>query len=312
MIFYDYATNDKNKKDYTYHDHLHYINKYFGITQHPGTQNFMIITKYYESGDLRNYITNNFYNISWFRKLIKLQYIINGLKNIHDANIIHRDYHSGNILVATGETPITGDLGISKSATESLDDENEIYGIIPYVAPEIFQGKKYTKASDIYSFGMIMWELMTGRRPFWDRNHDVELIIEICDGIRPPINNTNAPEGYIELMKECWNSDPNKRPTANSLLSKIKTMWNHEIKNHKNPTKIIKSPDIGPVTTNNPGANYKSRPLSGMIKSAVSTINLRSLNITSEIFNSLKKKDKRKFDDLTEDVENGNVSLNYS
>jgi hypothetical protein len=56
---------------------------------------------------------------------------------------------------------------------------------------------------------MIMWEFMTGRRPFWNRVHDAEFIIEIVDGLRPPIV-TNAPEGYIELMKECWNSDPKK------------------------------------------------------------------------------------------------------
>ena len=72
-------------------------------------------------------------------------------------------------------------MGISKSATESTDDNNENYGIIPYMAPEIFLGQKYTSASDIYSLGMIMWELMTGRRPFWDRNHDTDLILEIVD-----------------------------------------------------------------------------------------------------------------------------------
>ncbi|RGB37527.1 kinase-like domain-containing protein, partial [Rhizophagus diaphanus] len=87
-----------------------------------------------------------------------------GLENIHYSDIIHRDLHSGNIFF-TKYNAYIGDLGISKSATESTDN-NENYGIIPYMAPEIFQGQKYTKASDIYSFGMIMWEFMTGRRPF--------------------------------------------------------------------------------------------------------------------------------------------------
>ncbi|RGB26469.1 kinase-like domain-containing protein, partial [Rhizophagus diaphanus] len=134
---------------------------------------------------------------------------------IHYVGIIHRDLHSGNIFI-NKKFAYIGDLGISKSATECADNDNEKYGIIPYMAPEIFQGQEYTEASDIYSFGMIMWELMTGRRPFWDEIHDLELIIKICDGLRPPIV-TNAPKGYIELMKECWNSDPNKRPTVEAI-----------------------------------------------------------------------------------------------
>ncbi|RGB41328.1 kinase-like domain-containing protein, partial [Rhizophagus diaphanus] len=141
--------------------------------------------------------------------LITLVSISLCLQEMHSMHIIHRDLHSGNIFFGDIFTYV-GDLGISKSATDSTDS-TENYGIIPYMAPEIFQGQKYTEASDIYSFGMIMWEFMTGRRPFWNRVHDAELIIEICDGLRPPIV-TNAPKGYIELMKECWNSDPNKRP----------------------------------------------------------------------------------------------------
>ena len=175
---------------------------------------------------------------------------------------------------------VISDLRISKPAIESSDDDNEVYGIIPYVAPEIFQGKKYTKASDIYSFGMIMWELMTGRRPFWDRNHDTYLIIDICDGLRPPIV-TNAPEGYIELMKECWSSDPNKRPTAAELYEKISDIYDKECDIFSTPTEIIKSPDIGSIT-NDPGAIYTSRPLSTMIKSANITKSLKSQNITGK------------------------------
>ena len=138
---------------------------------------------------------------------------------------------------------------------------------------------------------MIMWELMTGRRPFWDRNHNTELIVEICDGLRPLIV-TNAPKGYIELMQKCWHSDPTERPSATNSIpfgtsrySDVLNRYLYEIleNEQKNPTKIIKSPDIGPITTYNPGAIYKSRPLSTMIKSAESTRSLKSQSIISEI-----------------------------
>ncbi|POG79957.1 kinase-like domain-containing protein [Rhizophagus irregularis DAOM 181602=DAOM 197198] len=262
----------------------------------------MIIMPYYSSGDLSHYLSNEFYNIDWHTKSKRLWEIAQGLFYIHVKDIIHRDLHSGNIflkdiinrdlhsgnILLEDMLAYIGDLGISKSAIEYTENNDERYGIIPYMAPEIFQGRKYTTASDIYSFGMIMWEFMTGRRPFWDRIHDTELIIEICDGLRPPIV-TNAPEGYIELMKECWNSDPNKRPKATVLRDKMQEIFNIEGKN-MNPTKIIKSSDIGPVATNNPGAIYKSRHLSGMIQSAMSTRSLRGKSITAEV-------GKRKFED---------------
>jgi serine/threonine protein kinase len=236
----------------------------------------MIITDYYESGDLTHFITKNFFNITWKDKLGKLVDIIYGLKNIHYSNIVHKDYHSGNIFISYYSNAITSDFGLSKSSLVD-DKDSKIYGIIPYVAPEVLQGQKYTKASDIYSFGMIMWELMTGRRPFWDKNHDIDLIIEICDGLRPPIV-TNAPKGYIELMQECWNSDPKKRPTASNIGNIITKYYKNE---ENSPTEIIESPNIGPIT-NNPGAIYKSRFLSKMIKSAESTRNLRIQDITFE------------------------------
>jgi serine/threonine protein kinase len=256
----------------------------------------MIVMPYYDSGDLIHYISNDFYNIKWVDKLNSLKTIANGLINIHSVDIIHRDLHSGNIFFSGGSAYI-GDLGMSKSATESTDNK-ENCGTIPYMAPEIFQGQKYTKASDIYSFGMIMWEFMTGRRPFGDRNHDAKLIFDISDGLRPPIV-TNAPEGYVELMKECWHSDPDKRPIATDIYKRVKEMYLKEDNN--NPTKIIHSLDIGPVKINHSGAIYKSRPLSRMINTAMSLCSLRSQSIDFE-------KVKRKFeDDLIEiDNDNGN------
>ena len=66
------------------------INEYYGTTQHPITKNFMIITKYHESGDLAHYIANKFFNVEWYDKLNILCSIIVGLANMHCANIIHK------------------------------------------------------------------------------------------------------------------------------------------------------------------------------------------------------------------------------
>ena len=113
-----------------------------------------MIMDYCELGDLKHYIPNNFYDLDWSEKLDRLEYIIKGLETIHKMDIVHRNFHSGNILVNRFGLRI-GSLGISQPSNVSSDDE-EVYGVIPYIASEVLQGQKYTKASDVYSFGMIM------------------------------------------------------------------------------------------------------------------------------------------------------------
>ena len=132
-------------------------------------------------------------------------------------------------------------------------------------------------ASDIYSFGMIMWELITGRMPFWNQNNDLELIIKIIRNFRPPIIK-NTPKGYAELMKECWDPDSNKRPTAFFIIEKSTDIMRAE---EEDPTEIIKSSDIGPIVTNN---SNKSRSLSKMINHIRSS---RSQSISMSLGNYL-------------------------
>src|SRR6266540_109458 len=203
---------------------LHYLNKYYGITKNPITEDFIMIMKYYKLGSLKDYITKNFYNIKWNEKLKILVHIAKGLSHLHKQKIIHRDFHSGNILFENEFDIVISDLGISKSSIESTNDDYKIYGVMPYMAPEILRGKRNTMASDIYGFGMIMWELTTGRMPFWDQNIDIELSIKICKNFRPPIIN-NTPKGYTELMQECWDSNPNKRPTSLDITKKLSDIF---------------------------------------------------------------------------------------
>ena len=87
-----------------------------------------------------------------------------------------------------------------QQVVDKKDNLNKIYRVIPYLAPEVLSKKPYTKESDIYSFGMIMWEHTTGKKPFHDRPHNSSLISDILNEERPQVTD-DTPEFYAELMK---------------------------------------------------------------------------------------------------------------
>ena len=138
---------------------------------------------------------------------------------IHKKDYIHHDLHSGNIFTYDDESLI-GDLGLCRQVIDKKDNPNKIYGVIPYLAPEVLSKKPYTKESDIYSFGMLMWECTTGKKPFHDRSHNHCLISDILKGERPQITD-DTPEFYAELMERCWDHDPENRPTAKEIYDCI-------------------------------------------------------------------------------------------
>ncbi|RHZ61669.1 hypothetical protein Glove_346g167 [Diversispora epigaea] len=199
-----------------------YIIECYGVTQDPQTKNYAFVLEYIPNGDLHNFIHKNFEKFTWKSKILYLNDIVLGIDEIHDKKIIHRDLHSGNILVNGNNRseynyngyPVISDLGFSQPANidSNLSRESQIYGIIPYMAPELFKNQPYSYASDIYSLGMIMWQMTSGHRPFHDQEHGPKLILDILDGKRPKITE-DTPECWGNLMKRCWHPDPSQRPT---------------------------------------------------------------------------------------------------
>ncbi|GBC05718.1 hypothetical protein RclHR1_00640006 [Rhizophagus clarus] len=187
----------------------------------------MVVMDYANKGNLRRNLTKIIEN-NWNQRLFMLYKIISGLKKIHEQNLIHHDFHDGNILNNEDEKDLDdknkvfiSDLGLCKA--DNFLKEYEIYGVIPFMAPEVLRGKPYTSASDIYSFSMIMWEFTSGVPPFNDRAHDFQLCISICKGERPKIIE-NTPQCYVNLMNKCWNEDPLERPSA-EVISNIIANW---------------------------------------------------------------------------------------
>src|SRR5437763_2714983 len=169
-------------------------------------------------GNLRDYLQKNYSNLTLKDMMSMFYNLCGSLYYIHEKDLIHCDLHSCNILVEGGACFIT-DLGLCGPIGD--ESSNKIYGITPYIAPEILRrNKKNTKESDVYSIGILMWELFSGHPPFNDRAHDCHLILDICKGLRPPIlQSMNIPERYVEMMKKCWDVDPSKRPTIEKLRS---------------------------------------------------------------------------------------------
>ena len=106
-----------------------------------------------------------------------------------------------------------------------------VYGVLPYVAPEVLNGKPYTIASDIYSFGVLMSVISTGQQPFYNIANDRNLAFKICEGVRPGFS-MNTPKFYIELAYKCMDANPDKRPTAEKL-GEIIEFWRNSFDSSK-------------------------------------------------------------------------------
>src|SRR5207248_888843 len=144
--------------------------------------------------------------------------------------LIHRDLHIGNILSFSGSsygyTMIT-DMGLCRPADYSKlenTNKNKIYGVLPYIAPEILRGQNYTKAADVYSFGIIMYEVISGLPPYHDVSHDKNLAMKICLGFRPRFN-IKVPQLIVHLIKRCLDANPLNRPTAEEIKDILRSWY---------------------------------------------------------------------------------------
>ncbi|RHZ75461.1 hypothetical protein Glove_213g53 [Diversispora epigaea] len=190
----------------------------YGITKDPTENEYMMVMDYAEYGSLRNLLNYKFENLTWRKKYNILSKIVIGLTNIHEMGLMHKDFHSGNIVNQGLTLSYITDFGRCKPVTEN-DPEN-IYGVIPYMAPETLSRGEYTKASDIYSFGMVMLEVLTSYPPYYNIPHDVNLVIKIRKGLKPEVK-CEIPQFLKEIMEKCWNFEPLNRPTAEELKSQL-------------------------------------------------------------------------------------------
>ena len=194
---------------------------------------FYIVMEYANDGDLSKKIkTQNQknYGEKYFSEEKILQYfyqICRGLQYIHSKNIIHRDIKSQNIfLMKNGKIKI-GDFGIAKALTNTKNNATTIIGTPYYFSPEIINGEPYDYKTDIWSLGVVLYEMCCLKLPF-EANNIAQLSIKIMKGNFAPIPSKYS-KNMSDLIKRMLNIDKKLRPDISEVMQSS-LMKNYQIK----------------------------------------------------------------------------------
>uniref|UniRef100_A0A8C8DBG1 receptor protein-tyrosine kinase n=1 Tax=Oncorhynchus tshawytscha TaxID=74940 RepID=A0A8C8DBG1_ONCTS len=181
----------------------------------------MIVTEYMENGALDKYLKDHDGELPSFQLVGMMRGIAAGMKYLSDMSYVHRDLAARNILVNNNLECKVSDFGLSRVLE---DDPEGTYttsgGKIPirWTAPEAIAYRKFTSASDVWSFGIVMWEVMAfGERPYWDMSN-CEVMKAINEAFRLPAP-MDCPSTVYQLMLQCWLQERSKRPRFPDIVS---------------------------------------------------------------------------------------------
>ncbi|GES73514.1 kinase-like domain-containing protein [Rhizophagus clarus] len=206
------------------------IIRLYGVTKLDGKGKYSLVLEYAEGGTLRNYLRDITITFKWEDQLRFAKEIASAILWLHEKKeIIHGDLHPNNILIHKGTIKIA-DFGRSFEKGENCT-ATKIWGVIPYVDSKMLEmliqkaPHVLTEKSDIYSLGVIIWELTSRKSPFNfeecnNQRCNYSLINIISKGTREkPVKETN--DKFVLLYEKCWQHEPNDRPDIKEVISEL-------------------------------------------------------------------------------------------
>lgn len=197
-----------------------------------------IVTEFLEGGTVKGYLSRLGRKRLTIKQVVTMALdIARGMAYLHQNNIIHRDLKSANLLLNSSGVVKVADFGLAR--TESLEPGNMTAetGTVRWMAPEMIDHKPYTRKVDVYSFGIVLWELCTNQWPFEGFSFVQLAHAIVADNLRPPTK--ECPAQLVKLMTKCWDQNPDARPDFSDLVVMLEALLG-------GPSKKIKVDEVVP------------------------------------------------------------------
>ncbi|KAG8495693.1 hypothetical protein CXB51_013405 [Gossypium anomalum] len=209
---------------------LHHPNvvAFYGVVLDGPGGSVATVTEYMVNGSLRTALQKNEKNLDKRKRLLIAMDVAFGMEYLHGKNIVHFDLKSDNLLVNLRDPhrPIckVGDLGLSKVKCQTLISGG-VRGTLPWMAPELLNGSSslVSEKVDVFSFGIVMWELLTGEEPYADLHYGAIIGGIVSNTLRPLVPEGCDPE-WRSLMERCWSSEPPERPSFTEIANELRSM----------------------------------------------------------------------------------------
>lgn len=210
-----------------------YMVTFYGASVEP---KLTMVMEYCSRGSLYHVLNNKQMDLMWDQALMFCSDMACGMEVLHNFKpdpIVHRDLKSLNLLVTQDWRVKVCDFGLSRmTGGNNLETFKKLCGTFAYCAPEIFSGGTFTDRSDVYSMGIVLWEVVyrairgAYQQPFSEfpnLHHDFQIMLQASQGTRPTIP-PETPATMRTLIEECVSADVSKRPTAGEVATRLAQM----------------------------------------------------------------------------------------
>ncbi|CAN1235032.1 Serine/threonine-protein kinase STY17, partial [Linum perenne] len=198
--------------------HINVVQFVGACTEYP---NLCIVTEYMPGGSLYDYLHKNHDSLKLSQLLKFAIDVSKGMEYLHQNNIIHRDLKTANLLMDADNVVKVADFGIARFQNQGGVMTAET-GTYRWMAPEVINHQPYDQKADVFSFAIVLWELVTAKVPY-ETMTPLQAALGVRQGKRPEIPENLHP-GLSDLMQRCWETDPVNRPPFSEITVELERL----------------------------------------------------------------------------------------